>query len=407
LIEGGDDFDSTPNFGDSGDFSDDPTLHADSRRDVGDPLLGRPFKEKFIAEEKIGEGAMGLVYRGRDLSKRPPEQIAIKILKAQESDELGLEARFKREAVLVSKLNHPNTIRFVDWGAEKDGTLYLVTELLTGQPLDKLLEKNPQGIGEVRALEIIDQVAASLEDAHSKGVVHRDIKPANIFVDGDRAKLLDFGIARIAFNGMELSKTFAAKTAAGMAMFTPMYCSPEQALSEEMDHRSDLYSLGVVAYHCLAGKTPFKGGIAGLLESHLSKEPPPIAERTPGVKVNYATEALVRKMMGKRVEDRPQSASEVRAAIADIRGDTRPTLIDLPKSRPSIPAQPARTISTTTAPEDAPPPRVQPPPPPPPPVVPTTAPMTTPGIPRWVGGAIAVALFLIVYLVIRVLVRPT
>jgi len=185
-----------------------------------------------------------------------------------------------------------------------------------------------------------------------------------------------------------------------------MYCSPEQALSEEMDHRSDLYSLGVVAYHCMAGKTPFKGGIAGLLESHLSKEPPPIAERTPGVKVNFATEALVRKMMGKRVEDRPQSASEVRAAIAEIRGDTRPTLIDLPNSRPSVPARPASATRPPLAPPLVP---VPPPaaPPPPPPVVPTTAPMTTPGIPRWVGGVIAVALFLIVYLVIRVLVRPT
>ncbi len=343
---------------------------------TGPPLIlsgsiGRRYKMRFIADQQIGEGAMGIVYRGRDLSKSPPAVVAIKVLKAQESDELGLEARFKREAMLVSKLDHPNTIHFVDWGAEPDGTLFLVTELLAGQPLDRLLEANPNGIGEDRTLDIIDQVAASLADAHAKGVVHRDVKPANVFVDGARAKLLDFGIARIAFNGMELSQTFAAKTRTGMAMFTPMYCSPEQAVGDELDHRSDIYSLGVVAYHCLTGKTPFKGGLAGLIEAHLSKDPPPIKERAPEAKVMYATEMLVRRMLAKRPEQRPQDAGEIRAAIAEIRGDAKPTRLDLKLVRKAARPDPA--------------------------------PAATQKMPRWFLPVMGVGLLLVGYVVLRAL----
>lgn len=371
-----------------GDGTEDPTIFIGSRppEDEGgattattedgerDPQYGRRFNGRFLVEERIGEGGMGIVYRGKDLAQDPPESVAIKVLKAGESDELGLEARFKREAKLVAKLDHPNTIRFVDWGASPDGTLFLVTELLKGQPLDVLLEAHPSGLGEARTLSIVDQIAASLEDAHALGVIHRDLKPANVFVDGDQAKLLDFGIARIALEGAELSETFAAKTRTGMAMFTPMYCSPEQSVGDEMDHRSDIYSLGVVAYHCLAGKTPFAGGLIGLLEAHLSKDAPPIAERSPGADASPGAEAMVRRMMEKAPGDRFQSASEVRAAIAELRGV-------------AAPAAPSRDPGPSG--------EVHPPPSPPP------SPARL--VPLWVVGALFVALAVFIMGLFRVL----
>jgi serine/threonine-protein kinase len=372
-----------PTLRDEPDFGEDPTIHgtAVSR----DERIGRQFQSgRFIADEQIGEGAMGVVFRGRDLSVSPPEPVAIKVLKAQESDELGLEARFKREAMLVSKLAHPNTIRFIDFGTERDGTMFLVTELLVGMPLDKLIEKHPGGIGEERTLEIVDQVAASLEDAHRRGVIHRDIKPANVFVDGNKAKLLDFGIARIAWNGMELSKTFAAKTSTGMALFTPMYCSPEQAVGDELDHRSDFYSLGVVAYHCVSGKTPFKGGLAGLIEAHVSKEAPAIKDRAPAARVTYATEMLIRKMMAKKASDRFQNGSEIRSAIAEIRGDGKPTKLTLPRVQAIVPPS---EQDTQEGPKDE----------------ATEASSPARRMPLWILGAIAAAFLVLGYLVIRAL----
>jgi serine/threonine-protein kinase len=370
---------------DEEDFGEDPTLHMPPLSGA-DHRIGRQFKAgRFIADEQIGEGAMGVVFRGRDLSVSPPDPVAIKVLKAQESDELGLEARFKREAMLVSKLAHPNTIRFIDWGTERDGTMFLVTELLLGMPLDKLIDQYPGGLGEERTLEIIDQVAASLEDAHARGVIHRDIKPANVFVHGSKAKLLDFGIARIAFNGMELSKTFAAKTSTGMSLFTPMYCSPEQAVGDELDHRSDLYSLGVVAYHCITGKTPFKGGLAGLIEAHVSKDPPTIKERAPDARVSYATESLIRRMMAKRPEDRMQSAGAVRAAIAEVRGDAKPTKLTLPRVQVLQPPQPPEAPQEET----------------------TEGERPARGRPLWIPAIIGMALLLIGYLVLRAVLAST
>lgn len=342
-----------------------------------DAQYGRRFNARFLVGPRIGEGGMGIVYRGKDLMKSPPEPVAIKVLKAGESDELGLEARFKREAKLVAKLDHPNTIRFVDWGAAPDGTLFLVTELLKGQPLDVLLEAHPTGLGEALSLAIIDQIAASLEDAHALGVIHRDLKPANVFVDGEHAKLLDFGIARIALEGAGLSETFAAKTRTGMAMFTPMYCSPEQSVGDDMDQRSDIYSLGVLGYHCLSGKTPFAGGLVGLIEAHLSKDAPPIQERSPGADASPESEALVRRMMEKSPQDRFQSASEIRAAIAQIRGQPPPTA-----------PEPAVAVEIPIPPPD-----------------PAEAPAPPPRrlVPLWVLGALLVALAVFLVGLFRIL----
>jgi serine/threonine-protein kinase len=356
----------------------------------GDPLIGRRFNERFVVEAKIGEGGMGIVYRGSDLEKKEP--IAIKVLKAQESDELGLEARFKREAKLIAKLSHPSTIRFVDWGSAPDGTLFMVTELLTGQPLDKLLEQNPNGLGQALTVEIIDQVAASLEDAHALGVIHRDLKPANVFVDGNRAKLLDFGIARIATTGIELSHTFAAKTQAGLSLFTPMYCSPEQAVGDELDQRSDIYSLGVLAYHCLSGKTPFKGGLAALVEAHLSKGAPSIKERNPAAEVTPELEELVRQMMEKLPTKRVQTVTEVRERLAVIRGGDAPTRLDLhrrvaPEQRPTDDLE--RDDLERPTPEIPPPPTLRDPPP--------------AALPRWVIGLMIVAVIVFALGVTRAL----
>lgn len=294
--------------------------------DLGDRFTGRVLEQRFLVEKRIGEGGMGVVYRGHDRTTGDP--VAIKLLKAHGADKSKLETRFRREAKLLAKLDHPNTVKFVDWGFAPDGTIFIATELLTGLPLDKLIEGNPSGLGVSRTLSILDRIAASLEDAHALGVVHRDLKPANVFVDGVKVKLFDFGIARIDLAG-ELSNTFAEKTAAGFALFTPMYCAPEQAVGDVIDHRADIYSLGAVAYHCLAGKTPFSGSTTALVEAHLSKPPPPISERSPNAETSAEVELLIRKMMEKRPEDRIQTVREIRGRIGRLSGGDSPTQLDL------------------------------------------------------------------------------
>jgi serine/threonine-protein kinase len=307
------------------------------------PPPGRLFGSRFLAQDQIGEGAMGVVFRGVDMVTGEP--IAVKLARVGAGKTPELERLFRREARLVAMLDHPNTVRFIDWGVDPDGAMYLVTELLQGVPLDQLLESHAHGLGESRSLQIIDQIAASLEEAHGLGVIHRDLKPANIFVHEGRTKVLDFGIARLAAE--QATHTMLA----GCAPFTPMFASPEQIIGEVVDHRSDIYSLGVLAYTCLAGRPPHEGSIANVIEAHVSKPIRRISEKSPHAEVSMPVEMLVRKMLAKKPGDRPQSASLIRRSIARLRNEPAPTKLIFDRREEKVPTRitPTRVTHLTTA----------------------------------------------------------
>ena len=204
----------------------------------GQDLVGRVFVERYEVVQLLGRGGMGAVYQARHLAM--DSQVALKVLRRDASGDLESIERFYREARSASRLQHPNTIRVFDFGQSDDGQLFLAMEYLDGHTLRSEVRRVGR-MDEARVLHIAEQVARSLGEAHSKGIVHRDVKPENIFLlndivgQPDFVKVLDFGVARTVTN--------ESLTRTGLAIGTPAYMSPEQARGEKVDGRSDLYSL--------------------------------------------------------------------------------------------------------------------------------------------------------------------
>src|SRR3712207_3156267 len=229
---------------------------------------------QYEIDGEIGRGGMSVVYCGRDLRLNRP--VAIKVLPPELAHDPAVRTRFMREAQTSALLAHPHIVPIYDVG-EREGIAYFVMGLVTGGNLATLLAREPrQPIDEVRRL--LCEIADALAYAHARGVIHRDIKPDNILLDGEtgRAIVTDFGIARAVEAGTRLTVT-------GIAVGTPTYMSPEQAVGErEIDGRSDIYSLGVVAYQMLTGRVPFTAGNSmALLMKHVGERPRPIVELRP------------------------------------------------------------------------------------------------------------------------------
>ena len=255
--------------------------------------------------DKLGEGGMGIVYRARHaLMKRP---VAIKLLPPDQAGEEAI-ARFEREVQHASQLSHPNTVVIHDYGHTPDGVFYYAMELIEGATLEQIVQSTgtlPSG----RVVHVLRGVAGSLAEAHEHGLVHRDIKPANILLgprggEPDVVKVLDFGLVRSVSAQAEL-------TSAGALMGTPLYMSPEAIKSpERVDGRSDLYSLGAVAYYLLSGKPVFDAGSAiEICTKHLHDQPQPLADRVPGVDAELAR--LVLECLAKEPAGRPASARDL------------------------------------------------------------------------------------------------
>jgi Tol biopolymer transport system component/tRNA A-37 threonylcarbamoyl transferase component Bud32 len=258
---------------------------------------------------------MGEVYRARD--ERLGREVAVKVLSPRLAREARTLRRFAREARAVGALNHPNVLDIHDVG-EHEGTPYVVSELLEGQTLRELLQAR---LTVHKAIEIGVQVARGLAAAHDKGVVHRDLKPANVFVARDgHVKILDFGLARLlgareggAADGDTAPTVSDGEAAAG----TIGYMAPEQVRGQPVDARADVFALGVVLYEMLAGAPPFRGESAVDTQSAvLHADPPPIAARRPGVPP--VLEALVRRSLEKRPEERFQSARDLAFALESV-----------------------------------------------------------------------------------------
>jgi serine/threonine-protein kinase len=282
-----------------------------------DPLVGAVLAGRYVVKSRIGEGGMGLVYEGlhRDIDK----QVAIKVLRDDLSRRPEVVARFRQEAKSASRIGHENIVDISDFGETTRGASYFVMEFLDGEDLANVLGRDVT-VDADRACAIVLQCCRALSATHAKGIVHRDIKPENIFLtkrDGvdDFVKIVDFGIAKMSdietdgAPGRKLTKT-------GMIFGTPEYMSPEQAAGKELDHRVDVYALGIILYECLAGRVPFEGDtFMGVLTQHLFAELPPIEEFNPNAKVSRELELVIRKALAKDPDDRYQDTEELAEAI--------------------------------------------------------------------------------------------
>lgn len=291
---------------------------------LDDDLVGHIFVGRYQIEKLIASGTMGRVYLGTQLRLERP--VAIKILK-QSGRGTVLDERFAkrfcREASVASQLAHPNIVSIYDYGETDDGRLFMAMEMIEGVPLDALIrEEAPLTIE--RTLGIIIQIARALRRAHAAGVVHRDLKPANVVVKTDEegfdfVKVLDFGLVKL-FSPEESGVSTAFDedhlTRPGNMVGTPDYVSPEQALGDEVDGRTDIYSLGVLMFQMIAGRLPFIGtSIIELVKHHLESKIPSINDVAPGVECPEDVEEIIFKAMSKLRDDRYASMDELLGAL--------------------------------------------------------------------------------------------
>ncbi|MGA8072290.1 MAG: protein kinase [Candidatus Acidiferrales bacterium] len=292
-------------------------------------IVGRTILHYDVLE-KVGGGGMGVVYKAKDT--RLGRNVALKFLPDDISQDAQSVERFRREARAASSLNHANICTIYDIG-DFEGRPFIAMELLEGQTLKHRIAGKPIDISEL--LEIGIQIANGLDAAHSKGIVHRDIKPANIFlVERGQSKILDFGLAKLASNLRPTAESVGVAsmqtqtrlpstdqlTSPGSAMGTVAYMSPEQARGEELDARSDLFSLGVVLYEMATGAVPFSGTTTALVfDGILHSAPTPARELN--ARLPVAIEAILAKTLEKDPDMRCQTAAELRADLKRLKRD--------------------------------------------------------------------------------------
>jgi serine/threonine protein kinase len=256
--------------------------------------------------EQLGGGGMGIVFKALD--RRLGRFVALKFLPSDVSLEGEQGARFLREAKVVASLDHPNVCSVLEVEELDDGQLFMVMPWYEGETLKQKIARGPLDVDE--AIDYGSQVARGLAHAHAAGVVHRDIKPANIIVTPEgRAKILDFGVAKIAERGLTL---------AGAVLGTLSYMSPEQAAGESVDHRTDLWALGVVLYEMLARKPPFQGArLDAMLTALMHQQPASLTALRP--EIPDALAATVSRLLEKHPDRRPGDAGEVANELDRLR----------------------------------------------------------------------------------------
>src|SRR5213080_404360 len=272
---------------------------------VQDTLIGSLFDGRYRIQRKLGAGGMANVYLAED--QELGRRVAIKILNERHANDDQFVERFRREAQNAAALSHPNIVSIYDRG-EAEGSYYIAMEYLDGRSLKELIvSRGPAPVGV--AVEYARQILSALRFAHRHGIVHRDIKPHNVLVDGEgRVKVTDFGIARAGTSQM---------TETGSIVGTAQYLSPEQAKGGEVDPRSDLYSLGVVLYELLTGKTPFDGETpVEIAMKHLSTTPRPPSKLRPDVPREL--DMVVMRALAKNPDERYQSADEMEADLERV-----------------------------------------------------------------------------------------
>jgi serine/threonine-protein kinase len=278
---------------------------------------------QYTLESKIGSGGMGEVWRARHRMLIRPAAVKLvrrAALGSVPGDPDVLMRRYEREARATAGLKSPHTVQLYDFGVTEDGTLYYVMELLEGLDLESLVKRFGPVPAE-RAVHILEQVCASLADAHENGLVHRDIKPANIVVSRvgaawDFVKVLDFGLVKL--EGARQSDESIKLTAVGAVSGTPAFMAPEIALAEPSDHRADIYSLGCVAYWLLTGTLVFEGATAmKVMFAHAHTPPPPPSSRVE-LPIPPALEKLILDCLEKDPARRPSSAADLGARLTAL-----------------------------------------------------------------------------------------
>ncbi len=290
---------------------------------MADPLIGKKIGE-FLIEERLGQGAMGTVYKAFESSIN--RHVATKVIKLDESQQDEFKKRFAREAEVIAKLEHIHILPIYAYGLN-DEMAYLAMRWLKGGTLSDMLKRGP--IPLERTANIFNQVAQGLAFAHSKGIIHRDLKPSNIMLDeAGNAYLTDFGLAKLTGSSGEITRS-------GTIVGTPAYMSPEQLRGESLDHRSDIYSLGVILYNMVAGRLPFDtttSDLVSIIYQHLEKPPTPPSEFNPNTP--KAVEDVILKALQKDRKDRFDSATEMARALNVAVGLPAGSSTNLPPAKP-------------------------------------------------------------------------
>ena len=306
-------------------------------------LIGQTIADRYEIIEVLGIGGMGTVYLARQKSMN--RLVAVKVLSPQFSQNPQMVRRFEKEANVVSKLSHPNTVAVFDYG-RSEGCIYLVMERLEGVSLKTYLsERGP--LRPKMAVHITTQILRSLHQAHGAGIIHRDIKPANIFVvsvTGEKhlIKVLDFGVAKLSQNASD-----DTVTQAGGIIGTPRYMAPEQARSLETDERADIYSAGIVLYELLSGSTPYNGeNPIGIMMDHAQKPLPPMVLPYMETEQYGSLVQIVERCLEKKPKDRFADAESMLTALDSWQApplSTKPTPIQAsPASERPIGSSPVR-----------------------------------------------------------------
>ncbi|MFI5306253.1 MAG: serine/threonine protein kinase [Polyangiales bacterium] len=289
-----------------------------------DPLIGQVLDGRYRITAVLGEGGMGIVYKAVHIALNKP--LAIKVLRPEVSKNEEIVARFKQEAQSASQIGNQHIIDISDFGMLPDGSTYFVMEFLNGVSLTTALERGrftPE-----RTMHIAKQLCQALGAAHEIGIIHRDMKPDNVQLvergdDEDFVKVLDFGIAKVGGTQSKL-------TQAGQVFGTPHYMSPEQCAGTNVDHRTDIYAVGVMLYEMATGKVPFDADhLMGILTKHLYENPIPPHELPPPVNVPPALEAVILKCLAKKPELRYSSMGELLEDVEAMeRGRTPKAVVD-------------------------------------------------------------------------------
>lgn len=310
-----------------------------ARRDLD--LVGQVLKDRYHIVNTIGRGGFGAVFQAQDL--QTGAVCAVKALRPALIESSEMFNRFKREAKLPSSIGHPNIVEILDSGKSPEGVPFFVMEYLAGEDLAAILRR----LGPLpwrRVFQIAVQLCSALGAAHEAGILHRDVKPENVFVSqgptGDMVKILDFGIAK------RTNREGSVITRVGAFIGTPEYMSPEQATGDELDHRVDIYGLGILLYQLIVGEVPFKSrDELEVLNMHAKTPPVRPAVANPHVRLPPEAESVILKALAKRREDRYQTAVEMATAMQIVLGrydemattDTPRLQMEIPQSPPDSP----------------------------------------------------------------------
>ncbi|MFT3926447.1 MAG: serine/threonine-protein kinase [Myxococcales bacterium] len=311
-----------------------------------DPWLGRVLGNRYRLLEKLGEGGMGAVFIAEHLMLR--NRVALKIIHATFEGHAEIAARFAREAMVSARIEHPHVVSALDYGALENGGAYLVMQLVRGEGLRK---KQREGIMPWElACELIAQMASAVAAAHEAGIVHRDLKPENVVLEargdaGFHVKVLDFGIAHLRADpaGAHAATAGTQLTRVGTVIGTPGYMSPEQAVGQPVDERTDIYALGVMLWELLAGRRPFDGNtLTEIVTKQFAAQAPALPEGAQVIPSELAT--LLAQMLAPRAEDRPRSAAEIRDRMRAMKGLGTPA----PVQRTTLASVQTRLLAAST-----------------------------------------------------------